>query len=229
MALRAPLDAFGVRTARCPRRVDEEIRQRRIDAVANEPPHAGRIIVLPLGIDGQRDLGRPAGHGAGRQQNRIAHRLVAAAATIEHPRQHRHVQVGVVVDADLALAIVQAVQAADVLRNRPAPRNGQREKQGIQPRIVEPFADVSPRGEQDPLLVLGNGGQAGGDAAGLLGPRAAAEHDQVANARRQSSGQVVEMFVALGQHQGRTAFPDGLRRPPRRSADSAGRRRSVHR
>ena len=76
--------------------------------------------------------------------------------------------------------------------------------------IVESFADVPPGGEQDPILVLGNGCQASDDRLGLLGPRAAAKHDKVANAGRQLSRQVVEMLIAFRQHQRRAAFPDGL-------------------
>ena len=218
MALRArstPSASGG----RFPRHMDEEIRQRHVDPVANQPPHAGGIIVLPLRIHRQRDLRRPAGHGAGRQQDRVAHRLVAAAAAVEHPGQHRHVQIGIVIDADLALAVVQPVQAAHILGDGAPPRNGQRQKQRVEPRVVEAFANVFARGQQHALFVFGDGRQAGGDAAGLLGPcRRGARRG--AESRRQSAGQVVEMFVALGQHQRRTAFPDG-RRLRRRSADCA--------
>ena len=86
--------------------------------------HTGRVLVLPLGIDRKRNVGGPTRHGAGRQQDRVAHRLVATAATVEHPREHRHIQVGVVIDSHLLLAVVQTVQSADVLGNRPAPGNG---------------------------------------------------------------------------------------------------------
>ena len=121
--------------------------------------------------------------------------------------------------------MVQAVQSADVLGNRSAPGNGQRQEQGVQPRVVETFADVSSGGKQYPLLVLGNGRQAGDQSPGFLGPRAAAKHDEVANARRQLGGQAIEMLVAFGQHQGRTAFPHRLHDFIANRSDCAARRR----
>src|ERR1700731_3505880 len=47
--------------------------------------------------------------------------FVSAATPIEHSRQHGHVQVGVVVDPYLTLAVIQAMQPSDVLRNRSSP------------------------------------------------------------------------------------------------------------
>ena len=41
----------------------EEVRQRLIDAVTDQSPHAGRVVILPLRIDGQWDFRRPTGHG----------------------------------------------------------------------------------------------------------------------------------------------------------------------
>jgi hypothetical protein len=81
--------------------------------------------------------------------------------------------------------MVQAVQSADILGNRPAPGNRQRQKQGVQPRVVETFADVPSRGEQSPVLVLGDRCQACQHRPSLLGPHAAAKQDEVAYTRRQ--------------------------------------------
>ena len=70
---------------------------------------------------GQRHVRRPARNGAGRNDNRVADNLIAAATAIEHSRQHGHIQVRVVVDPDVTLAIVEALKPADVLRDRPPP------------------------------------------------------------------------------------------------------------
>ena len=174
-----PAENMDLSLSRAARRVYKKIRQRLVDAVANEPPHAGRVIVLPLWIDREQHIGGPAGHGAGRQQDRVADGLIPPAPTIEHPGQHGHVQVGVVVHAHLALAVMQPVQPADVLGNRSAPRNGQRQEQGVEPGVVEPFADVSTGRQQRSALVLRDGRQASDDVLISFLSHAAAKHDQM--------------------------------------------------
>ena len=82
-----------------------------------------------------------------------------AAAAVEHPRKHRHFEVGVVVDAHLALAFAQTVQPARVLRDGAAPRHGKRQKQRVQARIVEPLSDVPAGGKDDAGLIARNGGK----------------------------------------------------------------------
>jgi hypothetical protein len=99
----------------------EQIRQRRINAVANESPDAGRVISFPYWIRRQHDIGRPTGYGTRRKDNRVPDSLVAAATSVKHSCQHRHVQIRVVVDPHLPLAVVEAMQPSNVLRNRPPP------------------------------------------------------------------------------------------------------------
>ncbi|EXI75343.1 MAG: hypothetical protein AW07_01244 [Candidatus Accumulibacter sp. SK-11] len=99
----------------------EQLAERRVHPVAQQALDAGGIFALPFRFDRKRHLGRPAGHRAGRQQNGVPDRFVALAAPVEHPRQHRHIEVGVVVDADLPLAVVQAMQTAGILGNRSSP------------------------------------------------------------------------------------------------------------
>ena len=133
--------------------MDEQAGERHVDAVADEPAHAAGVVALPHRIRRKDDIGGPSWYGAGRQENRVADGLIAAAAPVEHPRQHRHVEVRVVVDAHLALAVVEAVQSARVLGDRAAPRDRKRQEQRVQTRIVESLADVLAGRQDDPCLV----------------------------------------------------------------------------
>jgi hypothetical protein len=127
--------------------------QRRVHAVANQPPHARRVVALPRRVDRQPDVGRPSRHGAGRREDRVAHRFVPPATPVEHFCKHPDVEIGIVVDPDLALAVVQAMQAADILCNGSPPRHRQREKECIKPRVVKTFSDVSPGRQPNALLI----------------------------------------------------------------------------
>jgi hypothetical protein len=115
-----PIVAFGPRRNR-PSHRREQVRERRIDTVPNESSHTGGVIAFPQWIGGQSDVCRPARNGAGWKNDRVADGFVPAATPIEHSRQHRHVQVGVIVDPYLTLAVMEAMQPPDVLRNRPSP------------------------------------------------------------------------------------------------------------
>ena len=53
-------------------------------------------------------------------------------------------------DADFLLAVVEAVQAPDVLGDGAAPGDGQGEEQGVELRVVEAFADEPAGGDHDP-------------------------------------------------------------------------------
>lgn len=62
------------------------------------------------------------------------------AAPLEHPQEHRHFAVHVVVDSDLGFAGVEAVQATRVLHERALPGDGQGQEQGVEVRVVEALA-----------------------------------------------------------------------------------------
>jgi hypothetical protein len=100
---------------------DEQVREWRVNPISNESTHAGSVVAFPERISRQRHACGPARNGARRKDNRIADGLIAATPAIEHSRQHGHVQVGVIVDPYLTFAIVEAMQPADVLRDRPSP------------------------------------------------------------------------------------------------------------
>ena len=64
--------------------------------------------------------------------------------------------IDVIIDLNYALVIMQPMQAAHVLLQRPAPRDWHCEKQCIQPRIVEAFAYILPSRDNDPWCILFN-------------------------------------------------------------------------
>ena len=74
------------------------------------------------------------------------------------------------------------MQSADILGNRSTPRNRQRQKQGVQPCIVEPLSDVSAGCQQHSILVFWYDSQARDDGMNLLLAHAAAKYDEVMDA-----------------------------------------------
>ena len=112
--------ALRIRRERA-RRLDEQRRERGFDAVTDEPAYARRVVPLPRWVDGQRNVGGPSRNRARWKDNRVADGFVSAAAPIEHPRQHRDVEIRVIVHPHLTLCVVEPVESADVLAYSPAP------------------------------------------------------------------------------------------------------------
>jgi hypothetical protein len=137
-------------------RVDEQVRQWRVHSVTNESAHAGGVVLLPSRICCERYGRRPAGNGTCRKGDGVANRFVAAAAPVEHARQHRHIEVRVIVYPHLSLTVVEAVQPSGVLGDGPAPRHRKREHQRVQARVVEPFAHVLAGRQEDAFLIRWN-------------------------------------------------------------------------
>ena len=98
--------------------------------------------------------------------------------------QHGHVQVGVVVDANFALSVIETVKPSRILRNRSMRGHRQRQKQCVQPRIIESLADVTASRENDSSFFRGNRGELGGHGFSLFLSHAASQHDDVANSSR---------------------------------------------
>ena len=180
--------------------VGEQPRQRQVKPIADEPPHAGRIPALPVRIDGKRDLGGPAGHRAGRQQDRIAHRLIAAATPIEHPGQHRHVQIGIIVDLHLALAVVQSMQRPAYWAIVPRQETGRVRNK------------VSSRGSSKPSpMYLPVASKTRSSFSGMAARRARMARHSLGPHRREAppDAESAATIVAFGQHQGRAALSGG--------------------
>ena len=97
--------AFGA-GIRLSRNVNEELGQRGVNTVTNKTAHTGRKFALPQRVDRQWYLWRPTRHGAPGDQYGVSHGFIARTSPVEHPRQHGHVQIRVIVYADLRFAFV---------------------------------------------------------------------------------------------------------------------------
>ena len=200
--------ALGLRRRRLeapPGGVNEQAGERRVNAISDESSYAAGIVALPHRVRRKNHIGGPSRYGAGWQENRVPDGFITAAASVEHPRQHRHIEIGVVVDAHLALAVVEAMQPAGVLGDGSSPRDWKRQKQRVQPRIVESLSDVLASGQDDPCLIARDDCQPIGDGLPLLLAQPRPQHHEVTDARREHALETVEVIVPLREHQRRTA------------------------
>ena len=86
----APGPSFAFRLGGwIPRRVQEHAAQRHIHSIANEPANAGGVVPFPFRIKRQWHFDRPSRQRTGRQQDRVAERLISAAALRPHLGLHR--------------------------------------------------------------------------------------------------------------------------------------------
>jgi Domain of unknown function (DUF5615) len=90
---------------------------------------------------------------------------------------------GVVVNAHFALAVVEAMQSADVLRDRPPPRDRQRQKQCVEARIIESFTDVFTGGQDRAPFVQRDRGKPFCRRLPLLLAHPTSQHDDASDAR----------------------------------------------
>src|SRR5262249_34672384 len=111
--------------------------------------------------------------------------------------QHRHTQINVIVDTHYTLAVVQPVKSSNVLRNRTAPRHRQREKERIQPRIVEALADVFANCENNTLFRKRYAGETLDNCLPLLRAHAATQRHDVSNLTRQNAFKPIKMLVSF--------------------------------
>src|SRR5216684_5533502 len=203
------MGAFGCGRNRTSRG-HEQVGERRVNAVANESTHAASVVAFPQRIGRQWYIRGPARNGARWNDNRVADSLVPAATPIEHSRQHGHVQVGVVVDSYLTLAVIQAMQPSDVLRNRSPPRDRQRQEQRVQARIVESLSDVFASRQDDATFFPWDGRQPFGLYLSLLLPHSTSKDHDVTNVRGKLTLKTCEVLVAFCEHERRSPVTHGL-------------------
>ena len=118
-------------------------------------------------------------------------------------------RIHVVVDAHLGLARAQAVKAAGVLDERALPRDGHGQEEGVQPRVVEPLADVASGRQDEALLVARDGGQLRLGLPPCLGGHTALEHHEVTRKASQARGEVLEVVSPLREEDRRSSLLEG--------------------
>lgn len=96
------------------------------------------------------------------------------------------------------------MQPPRVLHERAFPRDGQREEECVEARVVEALADVAPRREEETLLVRWNRGELGADFAIRLRALTALEDDEISRDALEATRKVLEVILALGEQDRRT-------------------------
>ena len=87
--------------------------------------------------------------------------------------------------------------AADILRQRTFPRDWHRQKQGIKTLVIETFADVTPRGENQTLVLIGNI-QRGIRGLPVLCGHAATKDNELLGKPGEPPLKVIEVILPLG-------------------------------
>ena len=192
--------------------VDEsqkEIGTARIHAIAGEAADAGLEPLLPEIVRRQFHAGGPARDGAGRQFHGVPLGFVGAAALFEHARQHRHIDVGVIVHAHFALAFMQAMQTPDILRDGASPGNGHGQKKRVEARLVEALPDESTRGQHHLRPLRSADPRERGRQR--LRAHPAAERDDFESRVGKATGKRFKMLDTFGQHQRRASGGGAVR------------------
>jgi hypothetical protein len=91
------------------------------------------------------------------------------------------------------------MKPAGVLRDRSPPGDRKRQKQRVQTRIVESFANVLASREDDSPFVARDSCETFTDRLPLLLAHASAQHDNMIDARRQLVFEAIEVLISLRQ------------------------------
>jgi len=94
------------------------------------------------------------------------------------------------------------MQPSDVLSNRPSPGDRQRQKQRVQPRIVESLANVLASRQDDATFVQRDSRQPFGRCSPLLLAHSASQHHDMRDAPGECAFETIEVLVTFGQHKG---------------------------
>jgi hypothetical protein len=115
-------------------------------------------------------------------------------------------EVGIIVNADLSLPVVEAVESTNILGDCAAPGDGKGKKERVQARVVESFANVATCSENDAGLASGDFVEAshGGLDGGFC--EAAAEFDDFGPCCCEGFAENFEMVGALRENERRAAF-----------------------
>jgi hypothetical protein len=132
----------------------------------------------------------------------ISQRFVSSQPLVEHPGEHRNRGIDVVVDLDRFLAVMLAVQPADILLQGSPLRDRHREKERVQTRVVEAFSDVAARGNHYSRAGFRRG-KFPTHLCTLFRSHSALQHEYSIDVLAQPGAQRFYMFSPSGQHQRR--------------------------
>jgi hypothetical protein len=97
------------------------------------------------------------------------------------------------------------MKATRILHQRALPRHGHREKERIEPRVVESLTDVAPGCDEQSRLFVWHGLEGRRHGASLGGSHPAVEDDDVTGGVLKVGGKGRKMILALGEQDGRTS------------------------
>ena len=146
---------------------------------------------------------------SGASSSCVADRAVAPQPSLEHPEEHRHIAVDVIVDPDLGLAGMEAMQPARVLHERALPGDRQREEQRVEARIVEALADVATGGQDQALLVGRDRGKLVSGSVSSPSRHPPVKDDEVAREALQPVREELQMVLPLREEDGGPALLEG--------------------
>ncbi len=130
---------------------------------------------------------------------RVAKAFVSLDAFGAHAVERRHGVVQIIVDPHFPLFRVQAVQPADVLRQRSPPRHRHCQEKCVETGVVEAFSDITPGCDQHSFPAFGCVFEALHDLAALFGSYASMEQQYVARDPLKSFGEPAGMVLSLGE------------------------------
>jgi len=75
----------------------------------------------------------------------VSERPVSCLPLRAHSGEHGHEAIDVVIHQDVPLPCLLAMEPAHVLRKGALPRDGHRQEQRIEPRVIEPLSQIASR------------------------------------------------------------------------------------
>src|SRR5438552_13782502 len=100
--------------------------------------------------------------------NRVLQSGISRQPLFVHTSQHGHGYIGVVVHLHLALVLMEAMEAANVLLQSAFPRNRHHKEERVKSRVVKSLAEAASGGENYSRLSRGNGNQGFSQLPSLL-------------------------------------------------------------
>src|SRR5712691_12937866 len=103
---------------------------------------------------------------------------------------------------------MEAVKATRILREGSFPRNRHREKERVEPGVVETFTDVLARRKNETLFRVRDRGELGPDRSPFRRGHASMKHYQVTYETPQPIGEILEVVAPLRQKDWRPPLLD---------------------
>ena len=93
------------------------------------------------------------------------------------------------------------MQPAGILGDGPPPRDGKRQEQRVQARIVESFSYVLAGRQDDPRFIARNAPKPIGDGLPLLLAQPGSQDHKMTHVPGEPALESIEMVVSLGEHE----------------------------